>query len=119
MTLGERIKEVRKTVGLTQSEFGEKIGIKGNTVTNYEADRREPQEVTLKAICDKFGISYQWLKNGDGKMTAEVGNDVLSIINQILSSEDETTKQVFRAFANFDERDWQTVKKMIDNLQKK
>lgn len=119
MTLGERIKEVRKTVGLTQSEFGEKIGIKGNTVTNYEADRREPQEVTLKAICDKFGIRYKWLKYGDGKMTAEVGNDVLSIINQILSSEDETTKQVFRAFANFDERDWQTIKKMIDNLQKK
>ena len=119
MTLGERIKEVRKTVGLTQSEFGEKIGIKGNTVTNYEADRREPQEVTLKAICDKFGISYKWLNYGNGKMTAEVGNDVLSIINQILSAEDETTKQVFRAFANFDERDWQTIKKMIDNLQKK
>lgn len=119
MTLGERIKEVRKTVGLTQLEFGEKIGIKGNTVTNYEADRREPQEVTLKAICDKFGINYEWLKYGKGEMVSEVDDDVLTLINKILSTEDETAKQVFRAFANFDERDWQTIKKMIDGLQKK
>lgn len=119
MTLGERIKEVRKTVGLTQLEFGERIGIKGNTVTNYEADRREPQEVTLKAICDKFGINYEWLKYGKGEMISEVDDDVLTLINKILSAEDETARQVFRAFANFDERDWQTIKKMIDNLQKK
>lgn len=119
MTLGERIKTVRKTVNLTQTEFGEKIGIKGNTVTNYEADRREPQEVVIKAICDKFKVSYEWLKYGKGEMTAEVDDDMLKLINQILSTEDETTRQVFKAFANFDERDWQTIKKMIDNLQRK
>lgn len=119
MSLSERIKMVRKTINLTQTEFGDRIGIAQNTIAAYEAGRREPQEVTLKAICDKFGISYKWLKYGEGEMTAEVDNDVLSIINQILSAEDETTKQVFRAFANFDERDWQTIKKMIDNLQKK
>ena len=119
MTLGERIKEVRKTVGLTQVEFGEKIGIKGNTVTSYETNVRVPQEVTLKAICDKFGMNYEWLKYCEGEMISEVDDDVLTLINKILSAEDETAKQVFRAFANFDERDWQTVKKMIDNLQKK
>lgn len=32
----ERIKYIRKEVGLTQVEFGEKIGVKGNTVTGYE-----------------------------------------------------------------------------------
>lgn len=119
MTIGERIKTVRKTVNLTQVEFGEKIGIKGNTVTNYEADRREPQEVTLKAICDKFGVSYEWLKYGKGEMVAKVDDDILKLINQILSAEDENARQVFKAFANFDESDWQTIKKMIDNLQRK
>ena len=34
-----RIKQIRKEKGLTQVEFGEKIGVKGNTVTNYETNR--------------------------------------------------------------------------------
>lgn len=72
MTLGERIKTVRKSVKLTQVEFGEKIGIKGNTVTNYESNVRVPQEVTLKAICDKFGISYEWLKYGEGEISVDI-----------------------------------------------
>lgn len=119
MTIGERIKCIRKKINLTQTEFGDRIGIAQNTIAAYEAGRREPQEVTLKAICDKFGISYEWLKYGKGEMIAKVDDDILKLINQILSTEDETTRQVFRAFANFDERDWQTIKKMIDNLQKK
>ena len=119
MTLGERIKAVRKSVNLTQSELGDRIGVKGNTITNYEADRREPQEVTLKAICDKFGISYDWLRFEKGEMLAKVDDDILQAINRILSTEDEATRQVFRAFANFDARDWQTIEKMIDNLRKK
>lgn len=118
MTLGERIKTVRKQLNLTQTEFGNKIGIKGNTVTNYEADRREPQEVVLKAICDKFGVNYDWLKYGKGEMVGGVDDDVLKLIDTMLSAESETTKLIFKTFANFDERDWQTVKKMIDNIRK-
>ena len=32
MTQGERVREVRKTLGLTLEKFGEKIGMKKNSV---------------------------------------------------------------------------------------
>lgn len=40
LDLKNRIKQIRKEKGLTQVEFGEKIGVKGNTVTNYETGLR-------------------------------------------------------------------------------
>ena len=37
--MNERIKEVRKALGLTQQKFGERIGVKGNTIAQYELGR--------------------------------------------------------------------------------
>ena len=42
MELKDRITEIRKSYRLTQKEFGEKIGVAANTVTNYESGNRIP-----------------------------------------------------------------------------
>ena len=40
--MNERIKEVRKSLGLTQQEFADRIGVKRNTVATYEGGRNIP-----------------------------------------------------------------------------
>ena len=60
----ERIKMLRKNIGLTQTEFGEKIGVKGNTITGYENGIRSPSDAVIKAICREFNVSEQWLHTG-------------------------------------------------------
>lgn len=60
----ERIKKVRKKFGLTQAEFGSRVGVRGNTVTGYETGVRSPSDVVLKAISTEFGVDEGWLKNG-------------------------------------------------------
>ena len=72
MTIGERIREVRKKVGITQDDFSKKIGAARNTITNYEIGSREPMEVTIKAICREFNVNYEWLKEGIGEMFCDV-----------------------------------------------
>ena len=42
-----RIKIVRTTIGLTQTEFGARIGVKGNTVTGYETGIRNPSDAVI------------------------------------------------------------------------
>ena len=52
-----RIKQIRKENGMTQVEFGEKIGVKGNTVTNYETGLRNPTDAVILSICREFNIN--------------------------------------------------------------
>jgi len=62
---------------LTQQKFGERIGIKGNTVAQYELGRNEPIDAVVSLICREFGVSKEWLRNGEGEMFNPAPSDVL------------------------------------------
>lgn len=62
MTICERLKVLRKELNMTQSEFGEKIGVKGNTITNYESGNRSMSDQTILSICREFNVNRLWLE---------------------------------------------------------
>lgn len=68
----ERIKKLRKTLDLTQQEFAEKLGIKRNTIAQYEIGRNIPIDAVIKSICREFGVSEEWLRDGIGEMFEEI-----------------------------------------------
>lgn len=70
-TIGQRIKYLRKELKLTQEEFGEKIGVKGNTVTGYERGTRTPSDSIINYICLVFNINQTWLRTGEGEMSLD------------------------------------------------
>ena len=65
--IGIRIKEVRKDQNMTQTEFGEKIGVKGNTITGYENGTRRPSDSVINYICLLFDVDQTWLRTGEGE----------------------------------------------------
>ena len=67
MAIGERIKKVRKALGLTQQEFADKIGSKRNTIATYEMGRTEPSAAVVSLVCTKFNVSETWLRTGNGE----------------------------------------------------
>lgn len=71
----ERIKAVRKEEKLTQTEFGERLGVKGNTVTGWETGLRTPSDAIITSICREFRINEHWLRTGEGKMENPVDPD--------------------------------------------
>ena len=70
-TIAERIKEVRKSESLTQQKFAERIGIKQNTVAQYEMGRNIPIDAIITAICKEFSVNESWLRYGIGDMKAK------------------------------------------------
>lgn len=64
--MNERIKKVRDYFGLTQEEFGKKIGAARNTIANYENGNRTPGKSIILSICREFGVNEDWLRNGTG-----------------------------------------------------
>lgn len=67
-----RIKEVRKSAGLTQQEFADRLGISRSNIGNYESGSRVPIDAAVKLICDKFNINEAWLRTGIGEMKADL-----------------------------------------------
>ena len=57
----QRLKELRLKKGLTQTELGEKVGVKQNTFTNWENGKREPSFENLVKLADLFEVSLDWL----------------------------------------------------------
>lgn len=68
LTIGERIKKVRRSLELTQQEFADRIGSKRNTIATYEMGRTEPSAAVISLICTKFNVSETWLRTGKGEM---------------------------------------------------
>lgn len=66
--IGERIKTLRKALGLSQTDFAARIGTVQNTITGYETGRREPSNQVLTLICREFRVSEDWLRTGEGEM---------------------------------------------------
>ena len=57
----ERLKELRLKKGLTQTELGEKVGVKQNTFTNWEKGKREPSFENLIKLADLLEVTLDWL----------------------------------------------------------
>lgn len=66
--MNERIKKIRKTLDYTQQEFAERIGVKRNTIAQYEIGRNEPIDTVIRSICREFGVNESWLRSGEGEM---------------------------------------------------
>ena len=64
----ERIKELRKALGLTQQKFADGMGVKQNTIAQYESGRNAPIDAVITLICRTYGVNETWLRTGEGEM---------------------------------------------------
>ena len=78
----ERIKKLRKALDLTQQEFADRIGIKRNTIANYESGRNEPIDSVISLICREFNVNEKWLRTGEGEMFAPAPSSALDALAQ-------------------------------------
>lgn len=105
----DRIKELRKSLDMSQTEFGAKIGMKQNTIASYERGNSLPMDSTIKSICREFGVSEEWLRTGDGSMMKEKSRDeqLTEAIDRILSGENPNFKQrLVTVLSTLDEKQW-------------
>lgn len=82
MTINDRVKLVRKTLNLTQKEFGGKIAVAQGHLTNIENGYREVTEKTIKVICFEYHVREEWLRDGTGPMFEEKSNAVLEKLKE-------------------------------------
>lgn len=62
--IGGRIRNARKKLGLTQQELGERLGVSGAMIGQYESGTRNPKIDTAKRIADALNADVNWLLHG-------------------------------------------------------
>lgn len=78
--MDKRIKKLRRTLDLTQQEFGDRIGVKRNTIATYEGGRSAPIDSVISLICREFNVNEEWLRTGTGEMFKASPTEVLDAL---------------------------------------
>lgn len=114
MTQGERVREVRKTLGLTLEKFGEQIGIKKAAVSKIEKGENSLTDANIKAICREYGVDYIFLTTGEGEMFVDSDDDFIEKIDRIMAGESDIRKNAIKALVNASTEDIEALDRLID-----
>lgn len=115
----DRLKELRKALHLTQQKLADKLGVKQNTIAQYEMGRNEPSDAVIVSICREFGVSKDWLRNGNGDMFIPMTRDeeIASFIGGVQADVDDTfKKRLIAVLAKLDEKEWDLLEKMAEDI---
>jgi transcriptional regulator with XRE-family HTH domain len=66
-----RLVQLRKSLGLTQGEFGRMVNLTDPMISLYESGKRIPNNRVIQLICTTFNIREEWLREGKGRMKDE------------------------------------------------
>ena len=119
--MNERIKKLRKALDLTQQEFADKIGMKRNTIANYETDRNEPSNSVVSLICREFDVSEAWLRTGEGEMFVDrTRNDELdAFVNELMKEQPQDfRRRLVTALSRLKPEQWDTLETVALELMK-
>lgn len=110
----DRIKQLRKALGMTQQKFADAIGVKQNTVAQYEMGRNEPIDSVVNLICKEYNVNPDWLRNGSGEMfikpatfsldeyaqSNKLNKTEISIIRGFMELDPATRQAIYNIFVN-------------------
>lgn len=115
MTQGERVKEIRKALDLTLEKFGEKLGVKRNTMSAIETGRNSMTDQMAKSICREFNVNYDYLMEGEGDMFSDLPQTVLDELCRQYDC-DDLDRRLIEEYLKLDAAEKQAIKKYIRNI---
>lgn len=111
MTSAERVKMIRNFYSLSQTAFGEQLGVSKSVIVNLELARTELKPLLFRHICKIFSVNPLWLETGEGEMIIETDKTIIEdlqlqyslsdsdikILTKILDLSDEDRKKIAEA----------------------
>lgn len=117
--MNERIKKLRKALDLTQQEFADRLGVKRNTVGQWECGINNVTDATIVFLCKEFNVNEEWLRNGTGEMFLPVDRnaDIARLTKQLLDEESDSFKnRLISILSNLSVEEWQYLEKRAKEL---
>lgn len=115
MYIYERIKILRKNLGLSQPKFGEKMGVSRDVISNIELGRVEPKEMIINLICKTFNVNPLWLSEGQGKIFIDSPQSLIEDLSVEFDLND-TEKKIVSNFVNLSKEERNQIIELVKKL---
>lgn len=119
MDIYERFKYLRKDkLKLSQTEFGQRVGVTRGVINNIERKLVEPKELFIKQVCKEYHVSYLWLVKNEG----DVFNNSKEIAIEELSKKynlDELDIKIINSYLQLEPNERKVFKKYLKNILNK
>lgn len=119
MTIGERVKTLRKELGLTLEKFANPIGIHRGSLSAIENDKSGVSDRTLLAICREYGVSERWLRDGEGEMFVPVTRNekIARFAGELMKDETpDFRRQLVEILADLNDEQWDALADFAEKL---
>lgn len=114
----ERLKLIRTNAGLSQEEFGNRIGIKSRAhVSSLESGKRTITDRIVSDVCREFNVNELWLRTGQGEMFRTADDDFDILAGKISVHGDEFIKGMTKILWTFDEEELFVIKKIVEKIK--
>ena len=115
MTIGERIKILRKEKNLSMEDFGATIGMGKSAVSRIENGVNGTTDQTIRSICREFWVNEHWLRTGEGEMFEQTRESVLDRLSMEYDLSREQ-RSVIEAFLDLDPQERDVILKYVHNV---
>lgn len=114
----ERIKELRKTLGLTQQRFADGMGVKQNTIAQYESGRNTPIDAVINLICRTYNVNEEWLRTGEGEMfkPKSRNEELFEFVTNAIGEPTGIQAQLLTVMAQLSVEQWELLDDMAHKL---
>lgn len=118
MNSSDRVKLLRRTLGLSQEQFGQKLGITKASVSRIESGVHGLSDRMAKSMHNTFKVDYFWLTEGKGEMLLEFSDAALDQIIEDYNL-DEYDRLLIQTYIESNDDDRKAIKTFLQTFAKK
>lgn len=120
MEIYERIRELRRELKMSQSDFGLRLGVNRDVINNIENNRlaRPDQKLSLvKLMCKEFGVNEQWLLTGEGEpFPKKTRKEEIAEFIGSLSDDDTFKTNLIAVLAKLSPEKWKVLEEVAQKI---
>ncbi len=116
--MNERVKELRKFLGLSGEKFGNRLGVGKTAISLIESGKNNLTEQMIKSICREFGVSEEWLRTGEGEMLIPVTQNqkISRFVAESMKTNNQFVLNTIEAMSQLSPEELKTIEKFVNTI---
>ena len=120
-SIESRVRAVRKSNKLSQTEFAESLGVTVGVISNIELGRItqwDTKTPLLNLICDKYGCRREWLIDGEGEMMQDLSREqeIIRAVSEMFTGDDSFKQDIISMLVKLPDEHWGLLEDMAQRL---
>lgn len=121
MSIGDRVKALRKANGLSRSDFAKSLGVSSGVIANIELQRTsgvESKKALFSLMCDKYGCRREWLIDGEGEMMQDLSREqeIIRAVSEMFTGDDSFKQDIISMLVKLPDEHWGLLEDMARRL---